>query len=172
MVEIIGVEANIENIDKFIFNINKFARENKLFIQVFNADMICGKKHLLSAVKHADRALKQNTNTTNSFVMEILLYASGERQLKIAIPKMGVKEGKSNIAVVIFDKENIAGNVDEKIIKKFLSFFNYPRNDKVLEGNIDTLKKFGISKPEIDTVVKDKYENLILEKVAMVDIIK
>ena len=34
------------------------------------------------------------------------------------------------------------------------------------------LKKFGIDKTEIDTVAKDKYGDLILEKVAMVDIIK
>ena len=45
-------------------------------------------------------------------------------------------------------------------------------DDKVLEGDIDTLKKFGINKKAIATVSEERYGDLILEKVAMVDIVK
>jgi len=168
MYKIIGAKGNIRNIDDFLDEIREFSRKNNIVIQVFNADLIYGKKHLISAFEHAERAMKQKTNTTNSLEMEILLYAAGERQLKLAIPKMGFKKGKSNLAIIIFSKDK---NLD-KIVDKITEEFNLELNDKVLEGDENTLKKFGLNKKEMDTVTKAKYQDLILEKVALVDIIK
>jgi KEOPS complex subunit Cgi121 len=165
MIKVIGAVGDIKDLDKFLEQISDFALKNKMIIQVLNADLIYGKDHLISAVEHAKRAIQRNTNTTNSLEMEILLYTSGERQLKLAIPKMGVKNGKSKIAFVLIAEKDIS----EKQLMETLSL---KRDDKVLEGDIDTLKKFGINKHEIDTVNKEKYGDLILEKVAMVDIIK
>ena len=75
----------------FLKIIGGYASKNNLIIQVFNADMIYGKNHIISAVEHAKRAMERKTNTTNSLEKEILLYASGERQLKHAIPKWELK---------------------------------------------------------------------------------
>lgn len=167
MIRIIGAKGNIQNIDDFLKKISDLSQEYTIVVQVLNADMIYGEKHLISSVEHAIRAMKQETNTTNSLNMEILLYASGERQLKLAIPKMGVKKGKGNIALVFTNGKIPEGNIDEILTKLGLE-----RDDKVLVGNRTTLKKFGLKETEIETVKKDKYGNLILEKVAMVDIIK
>jgi len=167
MIEIVGAKGEIENIDQFLKDVDNFGKSHKIVISVLNADMIYGKNHLISAVNHAVRSIDQKTNTTNTLGMEILLYASGERQLKNAIPKMGVKKGKTNVAFV-FTK----GKMSDRIIDELLSQLNFIRKDAVLKGNIDTLKKFGIRKKEIDTISKDKLGNLILEKVAKVDIIK
>ena len=93
MYKIIGAKGHISNIDDFLKKINNFCNKNSIIIQVFNAEIIFGRNHILSAYKHAKRAFEQKTNTTNSLAMEILLYASGERQLKLAIPKIGVKKG-------------------------------------------------------------------------------
>ena len=101
---------------------------------------------------------------------EGLLFDCGEgtqRQLKIAIPKMGVKKGNANIAFVF-----TAGKVSDQMISNILGQLSLVRDDNVIDGDIDTLKKFGISENEINTVTKAKYGDLILEKVAMVDIIK
>ena len=167
MIEIVGAKGNIQDIDNFLKKISKLSKEYNIVIQVFNADMIYGKNHLISSVEHAVRAIKQKTNTTNSIEMEILLYASGERQLKLAIPKMGVKKGEGNIAFVF--KNN---NISDKIVNEILKKLELERDDKLLEGDINTLKKFGITKKEIETVKPDKYGYLILERIAMVDIIK
>jgi len=167
MIRIIGAKGDIQNIDIFLKKISDLSQEYNIVIQVFNADMIYGKNHLLSSVEHAIRAMKQETNTTNSLNMEILLYASGERQLKIAIPKMGVKKGKGNIALVVTN-----GKIPEIIVDEILKKLDLERDDKLLEGDINTLKKFGLSKKEIETVNPEKYDHLILEKIALVDIIK
>jgi len=167
MIKIIGAKGNIANIEDFLKNVTDFSQENNLTIQVFNADLIYGKNHLISAYEHAKRAFIKKTNTANSFEMEILLYASGERQLKLAIPKMGVKKGKANIAIFLESKKITTNQISELLNKLSLK-----KEDKVLEGNINKIEKFGINKNSIATVSKDKYCDLILEKVAMVDIIK
>jgi len=167
MIKIIGANGIISNVDNFLKEIEIFAKNKNLVIQVFDADMIYSKNHLISAYDHAVRSINRKKNSTNSLEKEILLYASGERQLKIAIPKMGIKKGKSNIAFIFINNQ-----MSDKTIKDFLKFFSLSRNDDVLIGDINTLKKFGITKNEIETVTKEKFESLILEKVALVDIIK
>ena len=167
MMEIIGAKGNIQDIDNFLKEIESFAKNHNIVIQVFDADMIFGKNHLISSVNHAVRSIDRKTNTTNSLEMEILLYSSGERQLKLAIPKMGVKDGETRAAFVF-----VGDKVPKQLIDDFLSLFSLSQDDKLLEGDENTLKKFGINEDEIKTVTKDKYGDLILEKVAMVDIIK
>jgi len=176
MISVVGACGNIKNTDDFLKRVFSFAQENHVIIQVFDADVVYGKNHLISAVEHAVRAFKRKTNTTNSLSMEILLYSSGERQLKLAIPKMGIKTGRRNIAFVfvndIKDVKNTDGKLSDHLIIELLEPLSLERDDSILEGNSETLKKFGINENEIKTVMKAKYGDLILEKVAMVDIIK
>ena len=167
MIKIVGAKGQIKNVDLLIEQVISFAQEKNIAIQALNADMIYGKNHLVSAIDHAKRAMNQNSNTTNSLSMEILLYASGERQLKLAIPKMGIKQGESNVAFVFTD-----GKISDNLVDDLLKKVSLTHNDKVIEGDINTLKKFGITEKAIATVSEDKYADLILEKVAMVDIIK
>ena len=93
MIQIVGARGIIREVNSFLTRVREFSQTFHCIIQVFDATVIYGEEHLVSAVTHALRAMKRNSNTTNSLEMEILLYASGERQLKLAIPKMGVKAG-------------------------------------------------------------------------------
>jgi tRNA threonylcarbamoyladenosine modification (KEOPS) complex Cgi121 subunit len=102
--------------------------------------------------------------------MEIILYAAGERQLKLAIPKIGFKKGEVNIVALFYSEKN---KLDlDLVINNFLKEFDLKKDNKVLKGDVNTLKKFGITDSEIKTVSEERYGDLILEKVAMVDIIK
>jgi len=170
MIKIIGAVGEIKNIDDFLRAVSDFSKENDLLIQAFDANVIFGKNHIISAVNHAKRAIERKKNSTNSLKMETLLYSSGERQLKLAIPKMGIKKGKSNITFLLLTQGNQF--ISEKIVDKFLKDLTLKRDDKVLEGDKNTLKSFGINEKEIKTLPKEKYGILILEKVAMVDLIK
>jgi len=170
MIKIIGAKGNIQDVDGFLKKVLQFVKENDILIQVFDAELIYGKNHLFSAFEHAKRAMDRKTNTTNSIEMETLLYSSGERQLKLAIPKMGVKKGNVSIALIFISKSQNK-NLD-KVVSEFLEELSLKKDNSVLEGDEDTLNKFGISENELKTVTKAKYGNLILEKVAMVDVIK
>ena len=173
MIKIIGTRGNIQDINSFLKQVISFAQKHHVIIQVFDANMIFGKVHLISSVEHAIRAMRRKTNTTNSLDKEILLYASGERQIKLAIPKMGIKKGNGNIAFVFVNDVKAGGSeLSDHLVDEVLESFSLVRDDSVLEGNMDTLSKFGFKENEIKTVTKTKYGHLILEKVAVVDIIK
>ena len=173
MIEIVGAQGTISNVEHVLEIFQEFCTHHKLAGQMFNAEMIYGKNHLLSSVLHAQRAMIEDTNTTNSLAMEILLYASGERQLKHAIPKMGIQTGQTSVVLVFTDIDSSKeSHFDITLVDDLLQRLDLERNDAVIDGAEGTLHNFGITKKQRQTVVKDKYEDLILEKVAMVDIIK
>lgn len=155
----------------FINSVQQFAKKHDVIIQVFNAEKIYGKTHLLSAVHHAIRSEEEKRMVTRSIEMELFLYISGERQLKIAIPKMGIHSGLNNIAIIIIHRLKPNKN-NKDILHMFFSHMHITQNDIVLNGTINTLRYFGISQEEINTVSEQRYEKLILEKIAIIDIIK
>jgi len=168
---IIGGIVDIEDIESFMTALYDFSRNHSIFIQVMNAEMICGKIHLQSATDHALRARDENRMGTQSVQMEILLYASGERQLTHAIPKMGVHKGKNTIGVVFVLNKKDRKKVDN-VICSFIQDFSVEKDDSVLEVSIEKGKRWGCSEVELGTVFKGTLEDVILERVAMVDLIK
>ena len=169
--EIIGGLTKIDCIETYLHSIQQFAKRHSLHIQIFNAAMIYGKRHIQSAVEHAIRAMNEKRMSTQSMEMEVLLYAAGERQLNHAIPKMGIKSGEITVVIVFLAEHNqrkdlyVARNL-------FVKDFLIHEDDAVLIPSIDTLDRWGFSKEEMEAVEIESYEDLILERVAMVDIIK
>ena len=170
MQKIIGAKGKIQDINSFLKKIITLSSRYDMVIQVVNADFVYGKDHLFSAVEHTIRSFKNRMNSLNSLSLEMLLYASGERQIQKAIEKIGIKNGNQKIAF-IFIKENNRKISDDEV-EHVLSSLNLKRDDKVLEGDVDTLKRFGITEDELSTIPESKYGDLLLEKVALVDIIK
>jgi len=62
--------------------------------------------------------------------------------------------------------------IKESVIQELLTLLQLKRDDPVLKGDETTIQLFGISEKETQTVTQHKYQNLILEKVALVNIIK
>jgi len=168
---VVGGTCAIEELEHFIQKIQRFAEEYQIIIQSFNAEMIYGKSHLLSAAEHALRSEKEQRMTTNSIEMELFLYASGERQIKLAIPKLGVKKGHNTIALVIIPRSSDA-ELNSETLDDLFSKLKIKRDDEVLKGNNNTLELFGFTKEELSTVPENKYDKLILERIALIDIIK
>jgi len=174
MIVVFGAHGTINNIDLFLQQLLLFSKKENLVIQAFDATAIYGKDHLISATTHALRAFEQGRNSTNSLALEILLYAAGERQIQKALKKIGVKKGKQQIAFIFMNEMTQKKNkrIDEAVIKKFLGMFHLTSDDKVLKGDRNTLKRFGVTDQELSTIPESKYGDLILEKVALVDVIK
>jgi KEOPS complex subunit Cgi121 len=168
--KIIGAKGKIQDINSFLKKIITLSNRYDMVIQVVNADFVYGKDHLFSAVEHTIRSFKNQMNSLNSLSLEMLLYASGERQIQKAIEKIGIKNGNQKIAFIFIRERN--GKISDDEVEHVLSSLNLKRNDKVLEGDVDTLKRFGITEDELSTIPESKYGDLLLEKVALVDIIK
>ncbi|HUT00501.1 MAG TPA: KEOPS complex subunit Cgi121 [Candidatus Thermoplasmatota archaeon] len=174
MIVVIGTNGTIENIEGFIQQLLTFSTKENLVIQALDATVIYSEGHLISATNHAQRAFEQGTNATNSLALEILLYAAGERQIEKALKKIGIKKGKQKIAFVLTDPLNQKTNrkIDPTVIKNLLKTFHLTIDENAIHGDRTTLKRFGITDQELSTIPETHYGDLILEKVAMVDVIK
>jgi len=132
-------------------------------ILLMDADMVFGKVHIETAIEHADRAFERGSNVAGTRMMEVMLYASGERQLSAAIEKMGVGRGTRRLAVVVSDSKRLV---------EVMRALGAKRDDGVLDGRFENLAKFGISRQAVQSVGKEKAMELVLERVAFVDILK
>jgi len=124
--------------------------------------MVCGSEHLLSAARHAVRAFARGSNSSSSLSLETILYASGERQISRALSKMGVTEGAEGVALVIFDAAP----------KEVIGSLGMRRDDELLECTVHKLLAYGISKEEMKSVPGDLRADLVLERVAFVEMLK
>jgi len=128
-----------------------------------DADLVCGREHIDSAVMHAERAFNYGTNASDSFAMEVMLYASGERQLSKAMAKMGLKKGPARIAIVSFDGE---------VTPEMLGKWGLKADPHAISFSVAKAGHFGIGQKEADSVPPEKLQDLVLERVAFVDVNK
>ncbi|NLI73671.1 MAG: hypothetical protein GX369_02705 [Euryarchaeota archaeon] len=153
---ILGARGQVESVEAVI---NVLRNLNDGEGLAMDADMICGKDHLVSAALHAVRAFERGDNVSSSIVLETQLYASGERQLSKASKKMGIKIGTERIALVLF-------NIDDP--DPVLDRLRLTRDDEVLDASLKKAMRFGITSRELKAVSEDMIEDLILERVAFV----
>ncbi|MCK4455127.1 MAG: hypothetical protein KAU99_02130 [Thermoplasmata archaeon] len=157
-----GLRSDISNSEE-VLRTARDAGGADASVQLMRASMVFGRIHLESAIDHAIRAFEQGRNASNSLATETLLYASGTRQIGKAIEKMGIREGDSEVALVAFGEFSLA---------QFLEKANFKQDDSVLDGDASMLIEYGISKKEIASVPESKVLDLVLERVAMVDLLK
>jgi KEOPS complex subunit Cgi121 len=169
MIAIFGAKGTIPDIESALKTINSYAEESSITVQLMDANMVYGKPHLQSAIDHALRAFERDDSISSTLAMEILLYASGEYQIRVALDKIGLKSSNNEqqVAIVI-----VSDLEPEKMLPELLTRLELVQDDSVLEGDAEVLKRFGISEAEIGAVLPDKIGDLVLERVAMVDIKK
>jgi len=139
------------------------ARATEAGAQVLVVDgaLVFGKDHLRSALFHALRAIEEGTNASKSIPMETLLYASGERQLSAAIKKMSVSEDTEEVVVARLTRDTIEPDPSWQ-----------PMSEEAMQVTVERLRAFGITDRELATVGADRGRELVLERVAAVDIQK
>ncbi len=130
-------------------------------ILVMRSDMVFGLNHIRSALYHAKRAFDGRRNSSDSLSMETLLYASGEKQLSSAIKKMSVDQTTEEVVVARLTDGDMEVDGSWRVL-----------DESPQDTSVERLERFGISKQELDTLGKSDPWDLVLEKVAAVDIIK
>ncbi|MFA4956931.1 MAG: KEOPS complex subunit Cgi121 [Candidatus Methanoperedens sp.] len=166
MIQIIEGTVFIENKELFLKKIKEIKETStgkNLEIQAFDADKLAGKVHLTFAIEKALNSFKKGTNIANDLAKEIMLYAAGTRQINRAI-KIGVHDGWNNIVIVA-----VGDMID-------LSAFGEITPGNVLQysgsKNSALMEIFNITKEEIEAAGADKIPELVLERVALVDVMK
>ena len=174
---IVAGDVSISNVADFLSGLKAIAHKYAVTIQAMNAELIAGEEHIKSAVKKAIRAMKSKRGITSDLGLEILLYASGRRQIERAL-EMGVTEGKKNVAIIIVDEkgekdlEVVAEEVKSKTGIEEVSL-------QELESELSNSNKkerikefFSITEDEIKAVGEEKLKMLVLERVALLDVLK
>jgi KEOPS complex subunit Cgi121 len=127
---------------------------------LMDAGKVLGEDHLRSALVHARRAMLNDTSSCELLSLEVLTYASGERQISRAKEKMDPVPG-GMLAIVIMDAH---GEPD-------LEKLGLRREQKALLPTLSKALAFGLTPTEIEAAGGD-WLGLALERVAMVEVLK
>ncbi|MBN1763285.1 MAG: hypothetical protein JW878_09480 [Methanomicrobia archaeon] len=169
--------VTIAAVREFLAVLNRIVQDYAVTIQALNATLIAGVGHINSAVQKAIRALEHKQGITSDLGLEILLYASGRRQIERALA-MGVTEGENTVAVVIID---VAGDKDLNAVAEAVTRKTGIAEVPVQELEVnprDEQKKanlkrfFAITDEEMKAVGEQKLQQLVLERVALLDVLK
>ncbi len=143
----------------------KWASALEAEVVLMDADKVCGADHLASAEFHARRAFESGSNAANTLGMEVILYASGERQISKAKKKMGLHQGTERVAMVLLGPP-------EAELDEVLEELGLQRDDTLLECTLEKGESYGIDPAELRTLGPEHLQELVLEKVAFVDLLK
>jgi KEOPS complex subunit Cgi121 len=172
--KIIAGKVRVANVADFLSLLKSIAHKYAVTIQAMDAELIAGEEHITAAVMKALRAMEERRNITSDLSLEILLYAAGKRQIERAFA-IGVSEGDKKVAIVIVDttaENDLAVVADE--VKRRTGIKEAP----VHESDYNNAKKeklkrfFNITEAEINAVGEKKLKMLVLERVALLDVLK
>jgi len=134
------------------------SEKRNVIIQLFDARKIATWKHIFIATINAIAAFKQKRNIASQLSLEILLYATAQRQIKDAINLLGVSEETKVVAILVL------GETEKKVVSAFkqvVDFLNGKEEENLLEiFNEAKLNKllntFKISEEEINAVITEE----------------
>jgi KEOPS complex subunit Cgi121 len=135
-------------------------------IILFDADHIAGRDHVTTALRHACRSWTGGEAIANSIEMEALLYAAGTRQCQVAA-SFGIHPGENRAYIAVCPpapgvRDRLAGLV---------TFVDEDREEEIGPEKRERLADFfGITPEEVAVVGEDRFRDLVLERVALLDV--
>ena len=68
-------------------------------VQLLSPEYVAGFEHIYFASLNALKAFRQGRNVSRSLAVELLVYASGQRQIEKAISSLGIKDNQKRVVV-------------------------------------------------------------------------
>jgi KEOPS complex subunit Cgi121 len=133
-------------------------------VQALDADKVVSNRHIIFATEKALSAFAQKRNIAKDAGMEIMRYASGERQIERAL-NMGISDKTERIALVLASRGSQCNWPDKNELSRLL------KPDGVgCSCRYEAVKEvFNISSAELDAVGEERIEDLVIERVALAD---
>lgn len=160
--------VHIEDLRVLLKTLNNISSANDVTIQALDADKIAGERHVRFAVKKAIDAMETHTNVANDLGVEIMRYAAGERQIEKAF-SMGLHDGENRVVFVLVGEEKSLLSASNALFKIIVE---KPLIDYSLSKRESIISQFNITESEIGAVGEDKIPELVIERVALVDVLK
>jgi KEOPS complex subunit Cgi121 len=145
-------------------------------VQFLSPNLIAGPIHLLSAAQNAINAINGKYAISRSLNVEVIVYASAQRQIERAFETVGLEDNLETVGVVVIDvsKDSIQDCFEDLFVKlgsDIKPAFSY---DRKRMGSI--MSAFDINTTELRTFTdSDNFEDLqdalvrcIVSKISMV----
>ncbi|MFA7694407.1 MAG: KEOPS complex subunit Cgi121 [Methanoregula sp.] len=136
-------------------------------IVCFDAEKLAGRAHAEAALRHAHRAFARGSAISNSFEMEALLYAAGSRQCSAAV-SFGLHEGENLLYVCCCP----APEGIWKELARYMPSGIEPDECISPQKAARLVALFDITPEEIVATGHDRLRDLVLERVALLDVSK
>ncbi len=149
----VGELKNTKNLNKdAMISLASEKAEGIEVVQLLESALIAGEEHLLSAAQNALNAWMGNYAISRGLDVEILLYASGQYQIGVALEKMGITDESESVAAVVLatDESNLRSHVNQ-IIDRIGSEVRQPFAP-TQERIQSIMTHFGINETEISAV--------------------
>jgi tRNA threonylcarbamoyladenosine modification (KEOPS) complex Cgi121 subunit len=171
-VEITGFSnVQIEDAESFLKATRR--EQQGTAVQFFNAELVATRQHLYFAVLNALTAFRNKSNISKNVAVEVMLYASAQRQIRKAIALVGIKRDSANVAVVIIGENADAVKTVRAAVSKRVGAEPDETVLALSNDKVQSIRKaFEISEREVETVVKagdaeQALVNLVIERVAL-----
>lgn len=166
MIYFIEGSVFIEDVEEFLQKLKRTGKEKNAVLQALDANKLAGEEHVRFAVEKAIRSFENKRNIANELAKEILLYASGSRQISRAM-KHGIHKGLNNLVLVA-----VGDNLEASVFSDFAEIEQKPvlRYDNSKKKAL--MEAFGITEEEIEAAGEEKIPHLVIERVALLDVIK
>ncbi|HNX16823.1 MAG TPA: KEOPS complex subunit Cgi121 [Methanoregula sp.] len=151
----------------FLETLRAIAVRNNTRIVCFDAEKLAGRRHAETALRHAHRAFAEGTAISNSFEMEALLYAAGSRQCSVGV-SFGLHDGENHLYVCCCP----APEGVWKDLAAHLQFGGEPCEIMSPQKATRLCALFDVTPDEIAAVGEDRIADLVLERVAMLEVNK
>ncbi|MDK2893139.1 KEOPS complex subunit Cgi121 [Methanohalophilus sp.] len=167
--EIVEGIVFVDDLQEFLNEIHSLATSNEVIIQAMDASKLVGMSHIDLAMRKAMRAFEEQQNVARDLGVEIMRYASGKRQIGEAF-SLGLSEGENHVVFVVLGELEEAVSRTSGMLRELIEI------SPVLEFRPDKkailMEHFGIQEAEIIAVGYEKLPDLVLERVALVDVLK
>ncbi len=165
--------VKVKDVNRFFLLVKE--KTGNACVQFFDAKLVAGWQHLYFAVLNAVTAFKNRLNISNNLGIEILLYASAQRQIKEAVRLMGIRPDTRMVAVVVVANTRKEASSFLRLISPLLT--GSIQDDGLLElteDKVEDVKRlFGISDVELEAKMeneedeKEALRELVIEHVAL-----
>ena len=158
---------SVEHVDMWMRQLQRAAASLDLSAQAMDAGAVCGRVHLESALIHARRAFDRGDNLARTLWVEWVLCAAGVRQVDAAFQRVGITPGTREFAILLLAGD---GEIAEEAGDTLLEKLGLERDDDVLACSEEALRRLGVGLAELETVPRDRWTDLALERVALLDL--
>jgi len=157
----------VSNQIAFLQKIRAIAESFDTHIICFNAGMLAGKRHARTALRHAVRSFHNGSMVSNTLEMEALLFTAGSRQCSVAA-LFGVHEGENSMFVCCYPTSD--GVWDALTPLMAVTYEDWDIID--LNKRAYLMKLFGITEEESATCSGDCITELVLERIALLEVFR